>query len=185
MDVYEDPKQPIENRVKDLLSQMSIEEKSCQLATYYGYRKSLRDSLPTAEWLNMILKDGICNIDEHISQLPKIKENSTPYDMANTIKETQRFFVEYTRLGIPVDFTNEGIRGLAARHATSFPSMNALGCTWNKNLAYLEGSVVGKEARALGYTNVYAPILDVVRDQRWGRFEGSIGEDPYLVARLE
>lgn len=184
LDVYEDPKQPIENRVKDLLSQMSIEEKSCQLATYYGYRKSLRDSLPTAEWLNMILKDGICNIDEHISQLPKIKENSTPYDMANTIKETQRFFVEYTRLGIPVDFTNEGIRGLAARHATSFPSMNALGCTWNKNLAYLEGSVVGKEARALGYTNVYAPILDVVRDQRWGRFEGSIGEDPYLVARL-
>lgn len=184
MDIYENPKQPIEERVKDLLSQMNLEEKSCQLATYYGHKKSLQDSLPTADWMNMVLKDGIANIDEHVSHLPRIKENSTPFNMATTIRETQRFFVEYTRLGIPVDFTNEGIRGLAARHATSFPSMNALGCTWNKELAYREGVIEGKEARALGYTNVYAPILDVVRDQRWGRFEGSIGEDPYLVARL-
>ena len=182
-DVYEDPAQPIEKRIADLLSQMTMEEKSNQLATYYGYKKCLKDSLPTAEWRNMVLKDGICNLDEFISH-EKIEENKTPYDMAKTIRETQRFFVEYTRLGIPVDFTNEGIRGLAARHATSFPSMNALGCTWDKELAYLQGVVQGKEARALGYTNVYAPILDVVRDQRWGRFEGSIGEDPYLVARL-
>lgn len=183
-DVYEDPKQSIEDRVKDLLSQMTLEEKTCQLATYYGHGKCLKDSLPTAEWKNMIFKDGICNIDEHISNNPKIKENSTPHNMANAIRETQRFFVEYTRLGIPVDFTNEGIRGLSARNATSFPSMNGLGCTWDKSLAYLQGVVEGKEARALGYTNVYAPILDVVRDQRWGRFEGTIGEDPYLVARL-
>lgn len=184
LDVYEDPKQPIENRIKDLLKQMTLEEKTCQLVTYYGHRKCLKDSLPTAEWKNMIFKDGICNIDEHISLKPMIKENSSPYNMANAIRETQRFFVEYTRLGIPVDFTNEGIRGLAARHATSFPSMNALGCTWNKKIAYLQGAIQGKEARALGYTNVYAPILDVVRDQRWGRFEGTIGEDPYLVARM-
>lgn len=182
-DVYEDPAQPVEKRIADLLGQMTTEEKSNQLATYYGYKKCLKDSLPTAEWMNMVLKDGICNLDEFISH-EKIEENKTPYDMAKTIRETQRFFVEYTRLGIPVDFTNEGIRGLAARHATSFPSMNALGCTWDKELAYLQGTVQGKEARALGYTNVYAPILDVVRDQRWGRFEGSIGEDPYLVARL-
>lgn len=184
LDIYEDTKQPIEERIKDLMSQMTLEEKTCQLATYYGHGKCLKDSLPTAEWKNMIFKDGICNIDEHISNNPMIKENSTPYNMANALKETQRFFVEYTRLGIPVDFTNEGIRGLSARNATSFPSMNGLGCTWDKNLAYLQGVVEGKEARALGYTNVYAPILDVVRDQRWGRFEGTIGEDPYLVARL-
>ncbi len=182
-DIYEDPTQSIEVRVKDLIGQMTVEEKSCQLATFYGYRKCLADSLPTAEWKNMIFKDGICNIDEHISQ-EAIRENATPNIMAQSIRETQRFFVEYTRLGIPVDFTNEGIRGLSSRHATSFPSMNGLGCTWDKELAYLQGSIQGVEARALGYTNIYAPILDVVRDQRWGRFEGSIGEDPYLVARL-
>lgn len=183
-DIYEDPTQEIEKRLSDLISQMTLDEKSCQLATYYGHGKVLKDSLPTASWTNLILKDGIANIDEHINNTPKIKENETPFNNATAIKETQRFFVEYTRLGIPVDFTNEGIRGLCARHATSFPSMNALGCTWDKELAYLQGEVEGKEARVLGYTNVYAPILDVPRDQRWGRWEGCIGEDPYLVARL-
>jgi beta-glucosidase len=183
-DIYEDPLQPIEKRVKDLLSQMTLEEKSCQLATYYGHGKVLKDSLPTEKWKHLIFKDGIANIDEHINNTPKIKENETPYNNAKALAETQRFFVEYTRLGIPVDFTNEGIRGLCARHATSFPSMNGLGCTWDKELAKQQGEVQGKEARALGYTNVYAPILDVARDQRWGRWEGCIGEDPYLVARM-
>lgn len=183
-DIYEDPTQPIEKRIDNLLAQMTLEEKSCQLATYYGHGKVLKDSLPTASWQHLILKDGIANIDEHINNTPRIKENETPYNNAVALKETQRFFVEYTRLGIPVDFTNEGIRGLCARHATSFPSMNALGCTWDKDLALLQGKVEGKEARVLGYTNVYAPILDVVRDQRWGRWEGTLGEDPFLVARM-
>lgn len=183
-DVYEDPQQPIEKRMANLLSQMTLEEKSCQLATYYGHGKVLPDSLPTARWKQLILKDGIANIDEHVNNTPKIKENETPYDNAMTLRETQRFFVEYTRLGIPVDFSTEGIRGLCARHATSFPSPNALGCTWNTSLAQKQGEVEAKEARALGYTNVYAPILDVPRDQRWGRWEGSMGEEPFLVARL-
>jgi len=149
------------------------------VATFYGYKKALKDSVPTQEWLKSILKDGIANIDEHLNK--EIDDHNT---LAQALSETQRSFVEYTRLGIPVDFTNEGIRGLCASGATSFPSMNGLGCTWNKELAYLEGVVEGKEARALGYTNVYAPILDVPRDQRWGRWEGSIGEDSYLVARI-
>lgn len=178
-DVYEDPAQDIQKRVDDLLSQMNVNEKTCQVATYYGYKKALKDSIPTEAWLKNILKDGIANIDEHLNK--EIDDHNT---LAQALAETQRFFVEYTRLGIPADFTNEGIRGLCASGATSFPSMNGLGCTWDKELAYLEGMVEGREARALGYTNVYAPILDVPRDQRWGRWEGSIGEDPYLVARI-
>ena len=178
-DVYEDPKQDIEKRLDDLLIQMNLEEKANQLATYYGYKTVLEDSLPTKEWKTSMLRHGIANIDEHLKM--------TVYDlerMALSITETQRFFVEYTRLGIPVDFTCEGIRGLCAYKATSFPSMNGLGCTWDKELAYLQGVVEGREARVLGYTNVYAPILDVARDQRWGRWEGTIAEDPYLVARM-
>lgn len=178
-DAYEDPSLPIEKRVDNLLSQMTLDEKTCQLATFYGYRKVLTDSVPTREWLNGLMKDGIANIDEHLNR--EIADHNT---LAEALAEVQRFFVEHTRLGIPADLTNEGIRGLCATGATSFPSMNALGCTWDKELAYLEGMVEGKEARALGYTNVYAPILDVSRDQRWGRWEGTLGEDPYLVARL-
>lgn len=178
-DIYEDTGQDIEKRLDDLLSQMTLEEKAGQLATYYGYNKVLKDSIPVAEWNTSVLRYGIANIDEHL--------NGEIYDLERLVTamtETQRFFVEYTRLGIPVDFSNEGIRGLCAPKATSFPSMNGLGATWDKELAYLQGAIEGKEARALGYTNVYAPILDVTRDQRWGRWEGSIGEDPYLVARL-
>lgn len=178
-DLYEDPKQPIEKRLDDLLSQMTLAEKAGQLATYYGYNKVLKDSVPVAEWSTSVLQCGIANIDEHL--------NGEIYDLkrlVTAIKETQRFFVEYTRLGIPVDFSNEGIRGLCAPKATSFPSMNGLGTTWDRELAYLQGTIEGKEAKVLGYTNVYAPILDVVRDQRWGRWEGSMGEDPYLVAQL-
>lgn len=178
-DIYEDPSQPIDKRIDDLMNQMTLEEKTCQLATYYGYGKVLNDSIPTAAWKNMIFKDGIANIDEQLNG-----EVKDPNRLAQSLAEVQRFFVEQTRLGIPVDFTNEGIRGLRASHATSFPSMNGLGCTWDKQLAYLEGRVVGREARAMGYTNVYAPILDVARDQRWGRWDGTIAEDPYLVARI-
>lgn len=64
MDIYEDTKQPIEKRVQDLLSQMSVDEKTCQLATLYGYKRVLNDSLPTDNWKNKIWKDGIANIDE-------------------------------------------------------------------------------------------------------------------------
>ncbi|HJZ81391.1 MAG TPA: glycoside hydrolase family 3 N-terminal domain-containing protein, partial [Pyrinomonadaceae bacterium] len=100
------------------------------------------------------------------------------------MNEVQRFFIEDTRLGIPVDFTNEGLRGLAFSNATSFPSELGQGHTWDKELISEIGTITALEARALGYTNVYAPTLDVSRDQRWGRIEDTYGEDPYLVARL-
>ena len=161
-DIYEDPTQDVEKRLDDLISQMTLEEKAGQLVTYYGFNKVLEDSVPTLAWKQTALRNGVANIDEHL--------NGEIYDLKRLVAcmhETQRFFVEYTRLGIPVDFSNEGIRGLCAPKATSFPSMNGLGCTWDKELDYLQGEIEGKEARVLGYTNVYAPILDVARDQRW------------------
>ena len=66
-DIYEDPAQPIDKRVENLLSQMTLEEKSCQMATLYGYGRVLKDELPTAEWKNQVWKDGIANIDEDLS----------------------------------------------------------------------------------------------------------------------
>ena len=66
-DIYEDPAQPVEKRVEDLLSQMTVEEKTCQLATLYGYGRVLRDSLPVEAWKQEIWKDGIGNIDEMLN----------------------------------------------------------------------------------------------------------------------
>ena len=189
-DIYEDPSQPIAARVNDLLSQMNLNEKTCQMATLYGWKRILKDSLPTPDWKHKIWKDGIANIDEHLNGFigwTKTDESKFAADMKYHVwamNETQRFFIEQTRLGIPVDFTNEGIRGIEAYEATGFPTQLNMGMTWNKSLVYEMGKITGLEARALGYTNVYAPILDVARDQRWGRLEEVYGEDPYLVGTL-
>jgi len=188
-DIFEDPAQPVDMRVADLLSRMTLEEKTCQTATLYGYGRVLKDSLPTPGWKNEIWKDGIANIDEHLNSLaynPKAASSlSYPFSRhAEAINTVQRWFVEQTRLGIPVDFTNEGIHGLNHDRATSLPAPISIGSTWDKELVRQAGTIVGKEAKALGYTNVYAPILDLARDPRWGRTVECYGEDPFLVAEM-
>ena len=190
-DIYEDPAATLDARIENLLQQMTLEEKTCQMVTLYGYKRVLKDDLPTPEWKQMLWKDGIGAIDEHLNGFqqwglpPSDNENVWPASRhAWALNEVQRFFVEDTRLGIPVDFTNEGIRGVESYKATNFPTQLGLGHTWNRELIRQVGLITGREARMLGYTNVYAPILDVGRDQRWGRYEEVYGESPYLVAEL-
>lgn len=189
MDVYEDPSQPIDKRVDDLLSQMTLEEKSCQLATLYGYGRVLKDSLPMPSWKNEIWKDGIANIDEQLNGVgrgaAKARHLIVPFSShVKALYDTQRWFVEETRLGIPVEFSNEGIHGLNHTLATPLPAPIAVGSTWNRALVRRAGEIAGKEARLLGYHSVYAPILDVARDPRWGRVLECYGEEPYLVSEL-
>lgn len=186
MDLYENPKAPLEERVQDLLSQMTLEEKSCQMATLYGSGRVLKDALPQDNWKTEVWKDGIGNIDEEHNGLGTFKsEYSFPYTKHVDAKHAiQRWFVEETRLGIPVDFTNEGIRGLCHDRATYFPAQCGQGATWNKELIARIGEVEAKEAVALGYTNIYSPILDIAQDPRWGRCVETYGEDPYLVREL-
>ncbi|MDD4992790.1 MAG: glycoside hydrolase family 3 N-terminal domain-containing protein [Paludibacter sp.] len=183
-DIYEDSSQPIDARIANLLSQMTVDEKTCQCATLYGYKRVLKDELPTPEWKNEIWKDGIANIDEQLNGL-NATQYSYPFSKhAEAINTIQHWFVEETRLGIPVDFSNEGIHGLNHDRATPLPAPIAIGSTWNKALVHQAGVIVGREAKALGYTNVYAPILDLARDPRWGRVLECYGEDPFLVASL-
>lgn len=190
-DIYEDATARIEDRIEDLLSQMTTDEKTCQLVTLYGYKRVLPDALPTEKWKTMLWKDGIGNIDEHLNGFEQwgkpVEQNSFSWPASRhawAINEVERFFIEETRLGIPADMTNEGIRGVEAYKATNFPCQLAQGSTWNRNLIYKIGYITGREGRLLGYTNVYAPILDVARDQRWGRMEEAYGECPYLVSEL-
>ena len=186
-DVFEDITQPVAQRVEDLLSQMTVEEKTCQLTTLYGYGRVLQDPLPTAGWKNEVWKDGIANIDEMhngIGRFPDSPYNRTPAATARALNTIQRWFIEETRLGIPVEFTNEGIRGLNYVRSTNFPSNLGLGATWNRSLARAIGRTIAQEARAVGYTNIYAPIMDLARDPRWGRVVECYGEDPYLITEM-
>jgi beta-glucosidase len=186
MDSYENPKLPVDERMDDLLSRMNINEKTAQLVTLYGYGAVLKDQQPTAAWLDSTWKDGVANIDEQLNNRKDVPSDLywPPSKHAQALNNIQRFFIEQTRLGIPVDFTNEGIRGLKAFKATSFPDEIGQGSTWDPELINQIGKVEGEEARALGYTNVYSPELDISRDPRWGRVLSTYGEDPYLVSKL-
>jgi beta-glucosidase len=191
MDTYEDPGASLDARVENLLSQMTVEEKTCQMVTLYGFKRVLTDDLPTPAWKTKLWKDGMGAIDEHLNGFQQwgLPSSDNPFVWpaslhAWALNEVQRFFIEETRLGVPVDFTNEGIRGVESFKATNFPTQLGIGHTWNRELVHRIGTITGREARLLGYTNIYAPVLDVGRDQRWGRYEEVYGESPYLVAEL-
>lgn len=188
-DPFEDPTQPVDKRVEDLLGQMNSDEKTCQLATLYGYRRVLKDPLPTPDWKNQIWKDGIANIDEMHNGVarsgnPDNPHIASPAATVRALNEIQRWFIEETRLGIPVEYTNEGVRGANYRKTVNFPADIALGATWNPELISEVGNVVARESKAIGYRNVYAPLLDLARDPRWGRVVECYGEDPFHVSTL-
>lgn len=188
-DLYEDSAQPLDARINDLLAQMTVEEKTCQLATLYGYGRVLKDPLPTAAWKQSVWKDGIANIDEMHNGIGKYNATNNPHlaSPAATVKALnaiQKWFIEETRLGVPVEFTNEGIRGANYRRSVNFPANIGLGASWDRDLVSRVGDCVAREAKAIGYRNVYAPIMDLARDPRWGRVVECFGEDPYLVAEM-
>mgnify|MGYP001545356847 CR=1 FL=1 len=190
-DPYEDPALPAEVRIADLLGRMTLEEKTAQMVTLYGFPRVLKDDLPTEKWDTSFWKDGIGNIDEDINGSTGFTNNlaQSKYDLpwslhARALNEVQRFFIERTRLGVPADFTNEGIRGLLHSKATSFPAQLGVASAFDRELVREIGRITGSEGRALGYTNVYSPILEVARDPRWGRIVESYGEDPFLVGEL-
>lgn len=190
-DPYEDASVREEQRIEDLLARMTLEEKTAQLVTLYGFPRVLKDELPTAVWDTAMWKDGIGNIDEHANGNTgwtnnlADPHNDLPWSRhARAINEVQRWFIERTRLGVPVDFTNEGIRGVMHSRATSFPAEVGVASTWDAALVREIGRVTGREARALGYTNIYSPVLDLSRDPRWGRVVECYSEDPFLTATL-
>jgi beta-glucosidase len=191
LDPYEDPQVDVARRVDDLLRRMTLDEKTAQMATLYGFPRVLQDERPTEKWRDAVWKDGIGNIDEHCNGNTnygrKIADpwSDLPHSRhARTMNEVQRFFIEHTRLGIPADMTNEGIRGLLHTHATCFPSQLAVASAWDRELVSEIGRVVAREAKALGYTHLYSPILDLPRDPRWGRTCECFSEDPCLTGEL-
>lgn len=189
MDVFENPAALLEDRVEDLLGQMTVEEKTCQLATLYGTGRVLKEPLPTPSWKTRIWADGIANIDEQLNGVGSAgrdyRDLIYPFSRhVEALHSVQRWFIDNTRLGIPVEFSNEGIHGLNHTLATPLPAPIAIGSTWDRELVLEAGRIVGEEASLLGYHSVYAPILDIARDQRWGRTLECYGEDPFVVAEL-
>jgi len=179
---YRDPDLPASERIADLLGRMTLEEKIAQLHCF-GRAVELTDILLDEE--GEILPDAMAERFRHgICQLGRPAQRRSPRSTVELTNAIQRFLVEETRLGIPALFNEEGVHGLMATGATSFPQAIALASTWDEQLVEEVYTVVAREARVRGSNYVYAPVLDLARDPRWGRVEESFGEDPFLVSRL-
>ena len=158
MDPYENPKLPIEERVEDLLSRMTLEEKVAQLQSGKN-----------------IPKYGMGNLTCVLRNIP-------PKEGAKKANEFQVQAIEETRLGIPVIIHDECLHGCVAVLSTSFPQAIALAATWDPDLMYKVAKATAKETRARGIHQCLSPVVNIVRDVRAGRTEESYGEDPYLTS---
>lgn len=176
--VYRDATQPIEVRVQDLLSQMTLDEKLAQLGSIWIYQ-ILSDFQYDPAKAALLFQEGIGQITRLAGA-----SNFTPTEAAEVANRIQEALVEGTRLGIPALIHEECCSGYMARNATCFPQIIGVASTWNPDLAYAMADVVREQMYAVGARQGLSPVLDITRDPRWGRVEETFGEDPYLVARM-
>ena len=178
MEKYKDPSLTVEERVEDLLSRMTLEEKvaqlcgnliPCVMVNGKVSRDALRKLFPNGHGrFTQFSTVGIIN----------------PWHIVKVANEVQRYFVEETRLGIPVVFQSENLCGYPGKGGSLFPAPINLGSTWEPELARKMAEYIGEESRSVGISSAMSPVIDVARDPRWGRTYETYGEDPYLVSQF-
>jgi beta-glucosidase len=178
MKIYRDSAATIEERVKDLLSQMTLEEKIAQLGSVFA-TPLLENGKFAPNKAKNIIKNGM----GHISA-PALTSNLPPRELASLTNDIQKYMEQNTRLGIPAIMHEECLNGFRAKGATIFPQNIGLASTWEPDLINRITGIIRQQMRATGMHQGLAPVLDVTRDPRWGRVEETFGEDPYLVARM-
>jgi len=174
---YLDSSLPVEVRVKDLLSRMTLEEKIAQLSSI-EVSKLIDGRRFSVEKAKELIKHGA----GQITRVSGSRIGLTPRESAELANAIQRFLREETRLGIPAIIHEECLAGFMAVNATSFPQSINLASTWNPELVQKVAEVIRIQMRAVGAHQGLAPVLDIARDPRWGRTEETYGEDPYLTA---
>lgn len=187
---YQNAELPVSERVADLLSRMTLEEKAAQMMCVWNEKA---DKLLDAEGRFDHEKADTHFGDGHgLGQIGRAGDGGrvggggslSPLEYAALTNEVQHYFVENTRLGIPVLFHDEALHGLVAVDATSFAQPIGLAATFNPGLVRRLYEMTAREARSCGVQQLLGPVLDVARDPRWGRVEETFGEDPHLVGEL-
>jgi beta-xylosidase len=136
---------------------------------------------------NLNLDNLKLNFKDGLGQIGRLSDTGSGQDaveMAQLANTLQKFFVEETRLGIPVIFHEEYLHGLAAQNATSCPQPIGLASTFNPELVEEIYKAIAQDARMRGAHQALTPVVDLARDPRWGRVEETFGEYPYLVAQM-
>ncbi|PZG23561.1 beta-glucosidase [Nonomuraea aridisoli] len=176
--VYTDPTVPVGERVADLMGRMTREEKLAQLGSVWAF-SLIEGGRYSAERARTILRHGLGQVTRVAGAT-----NLKAAQVARVANAIQRFLMTETRLGIPAIVHEEVCSGLMAREATIFPQAIGVASTWEPELNRRLADAVRAQMRAMGSHQGLSPVLDVVRDPRWGRTEETYGEDPYLVARM-
>ena len=182
---YKNPRLPVERRVADLLSRMTVEEKVAQLVCLWGGKPMVRPQTDFSTDRGDFSTERARAVMQHgIGQISRQRERKDPRESALFANAVQKFLVENTRLGIPAIFHDEALHGHMAQKGTHFPQPIALAGSWDLDLITRVFTAAALEARARGGHQVLGPNLDLARDPRWGRTEETYGEDPYLAARM-
>ena len=171
---YTDPQLSVERRVEDLLSRMSVEEKVAQVSAQLLFMDEFYEKRDYT-------KGHVRNVGHF---LPDGGLPNDPKTVAERINEDMQKSMEASRWGIPVLQHGEALHGAQWGNATCFPQSIAMAATFDDDLYYREGQVVAQELRAVGVRQVYAPVINITRDQRWGRGQESYGEDVLLNSRF-
>lgn len=183
--LYQDRNQSAKARTKDLLSRMTLEEKAAQMMCVWQEK--------AGTLINSSGKFDLQKARAHFKKGSGLGQVGRPSDAAGGLSarataeltnDIQKFFLEESRLGIPVVFHEECLHGQAAIDSTSFPQPIGLAATFNPDLVERLFTMTAEEARVRGTHQALTPVVDVARDPRWGRVEETYGEDPYLVSRL-
>ncbi len=184
-DLWRDPTAPVETRVDDLMARMTLEEKVAQLSGLWGVDPDvgemapmLRDAMGGQRW-DEVIQGGLGQLTRPFGSAPV-----EPADGVRALAERQRAVVAGNRFGIPAQVHEEILTGLAAWRATIFPSPLCWAAAFDPGLVERMGAQIGETMRLLGIHQGMAPVVDVVRDLRWGRVEETMGEDPFLVGLI-
>jgi len=190
--VYQDPHAPVDARVDDLLSRMTLQEKIAQISCIWQRKGEVEDANGNFDpaKASRVFPYGIGQVARPSDRVP-LEANDPLQNVFRNVPQTvafvnavQHYSVDDTRLGIPTLFHGEGLHGFMARDATSFPQAIALASSWDPALVTRVYTVVAREARARGVQLLLTPVINLGRDPRWGRIEETFGEDPYIASQM-
>lgn len=180
--VYKNPDASIEERVDDLLARMTLEEKFWQLFMIPGDITEEKEKFRHGIFgFQVATKSSTGN---EVEQILEYSTGGNAKETALRINEMQKFFLEETRLGIPIIPFDEALHGLIREDATAFPQSIGLAASFNTKLMDTVAAAIATELKARGIRQNLSPVINIARDVRWGRVEETYGEDPYLSSRM-
>jgi beta-glucosidase len=179
---YKNAALSVEERIKDLLQRMTLEEKAWQLFMIPGDL----NNADSTQYKNGIfgLQVSAAGQGDAGGQLLHYNATENAFTLAQKINRIQKYFVEQTRLGIPIIAFDETLHGLVRQGATSFPQAIGLAATFNTAMMHNVANAIADETKVRGIRDVLSPVINIASDVRWGRVEETYGEDPFLTSAM-